>query len=529
MTPRDDVLPARRPARTAGTGARVDDGNRIVVIGGGFGGIAAALRLRAQGRPVTLIDRLDRLGGRAQVYEIDGVRHDAGPTVVTAPHLFDELFALFGRRREDYVRFLPVAPWYRIRFADREHLDYGPGEDATLAEVQRLSPGDVDGFRRLRAHAGRLFARGFEDLGAHPFHRVGDLVREAPQLLRLGAHRSVYATVSRYLKDPRLRQAFSLQPLLIGGDPFRTTAIYLLIQELEMRWGVVYPQGGTGALVDALTALLREAGVDLRLGTTVEAIETEGRRVRGVRLEGGGRLPAAAVVVNGDPAHVHARMLPGLARRRWTDRRLARLKYTAGLVVLYFATDVPYPDVAHHTILLGGDFRGELDAIFRRRALVPRPSLYLHRPAATDPAMAPPGGDAFYALAVVPNLQAGIDWAAAEPAVRAGMIGHLEATVLPGLRRHLVSAAVRTPEDFRDAYLSHHGTGFTIQPLFTQSAWFRFHNRSEEAAGLYFVGAGTHPGAGLPGVVTSAKIVERLVAEDLPPKDLPVPAAARHG
>jgi phytoene desaturase len=465
---------------------------------------------------VTLVERLGRLGGRAQVYERRGVRYDAGPTVITAPHLFDELFALFGRRREDHVQFLPVAPWYRFRFPGGERFDYGPTEAATRAEVARLSPGDLDGYERMRAHAGRLYARGFEDLGAHPFHRIADLIRLGPDMLRLGGHRSVYAHVGCYLRDERLRQAFSIQPLLVGGNPLKTTAIYALIQELESRFGVVFVQGGTGALIDALTRLMAEVGIEIRCGETVAEIDTAGRRVTGVRLAGGARLKATAVVSNVDPAHLYGAMLPGARRRRWTDRRLPRLKYAMGLFVLYFATDRPCPGVAHHTIVLNGDFAGELGAVFDGGRLVDKPSLYLHRPAATDPGMAPPGGDAFYALAAVPNLRADIDWAEAGPTVRDRVIDRLEATELPGLRRHLTDAFFKTPADFEADYLSRYGTGFSIQPLFTQSAWFRFHNRSEEADGLYLVGAGTHPGAGVPGVLTSAKIVETLVAAEHP-------------
>ncbi|NBC34858.1 MAG: phytoene desaturase [Alphaproteobacteria bacterium] len=511
MSPRDD-LPYAPPA----AGSARHTGQRVVVIGGGFGGIAAALRLRAQGRAVTLVERLDRLGGRAQVYESRGVRFDAGPTVVTAPYLFDELFALFGRRREDYVGFLPVAPWYRFRFADGEAFDYGPDEEATRREIARLSPGDLPGYERMRAHAGRLYRRGFEELGTKSFHRLADLLRLGPDMLRLGGHRSVYAHVGRYLKDERLRQAFSIQPLLVGGNPLSTTAIYALIQELECRFGVVFPQGGTGALVDALTRLLEETGVAVRCGETVAEIETAGRRVTGVRLDSGGRLPADRVVADVDPAHLYGRMLPGARRRRWTDRRLPRLRYAMGLFVLYFTTDCPWPDIAHHTIVLNGTFAEELGAVFDGGRLVERPSLYLHRPGATDPGMAPPGGDAFYALAAVPNLRAGLDWAREGPALQERVIDRLEATEMPGLRRHVTDAFFRTPEAFAHDYLARYGTGFTIQPLFTQSAWFRFHNRSEEVDGLYLVGAGTHPGAGLPGVLSSAKIVESLLAADRP-------------
>ena len=503
----------RDDATTALHASRTGPDRTAVVIGGGFGGIAAALRLRARGYGVTLVERLDRLGGRAQVYEKDGFYFDAGPTVITAPYLFDELFALFGKRREDYVPFLPVAPWYRIGFHDGSSLDYGPDIASTEAEIRRLSPSDLPGYRRFAAHTKRLFEIGFQKLGVQPFHDVSTLIATAPDLLRLEGYRSVYGLASKYMKDDRLRQAFSLQPLLVGGSPRGTTCIYALIHELERRWGVVFPKGGTGALVDALTRLLREVGVEIRLGATVDRIESSAGRARGVVLEDGTRLSADTVVANADPAFVYRRMLPEVTRRRWTDRKLARMRYAMGLYVLYFATDTRYENLAHHTILMGPDYVGELRNIFREGRITDTPSLYLHRPTATDPDMAPDGKDAFYVLAAVPNLQAEVDWSQTKAQVRAYVLDRLEATAMPGLRQHLLFDFAVTPETFQADYLAEHGSAFTIQPKFTQSAWFRFHNRSEELDGLYFVGAGTHPGAGVPGVLSSAKVLEAVLDE----------------
>lgn len=485
-----------------------------IVIGGGFGGMAAALRLRAQGLEVTLVERLERLGGRAQVYERDGFRFDAGPTVITAPWLFDELFALFGRAREAAIDFLPVSPWYRIGFADGSHLDYGPDRAHTEAEIQRLAPGELAGYRAFAAHARAFHDLAFERLGAQPFHKLTTLLRYGPRLLQLQAFRSVYGLAARYLRDERLRQAFSLQPLLIGGNPKATTAIYSLIHELEDRGGVCFPRGGTGALVASLDQLLRDVGVRVVTSRTVDRIDTETGRVTGVTLADGEALTADIVVSDADPTHVHRHMLPGTRRRRWTDRRLGRLRYAMGLYVLYFATDRRYDAVPHHTIQMGPDYHQELDGIFRRGELTMTPSLYLHRPAATDPAITPAGYDSFYVLAAVPNLAADIDWSEARGRLREAVLDRLEASALPGLREHLVTAFDVTPEDFGRDYLASHGSAFSIQPLFTQSAWFRFHNRSEEVAGLYFVGAGTHPGAGVPGVLTSAKALENVLAEE---------------
>jgi len=492
------------------SGAR-ESGAPTVVVGGGFGGIAAALRLRARGHEVHLVERLHRLGGRAQVYERDGIRFDAGPTVITAPWLFDELFALFGQDRAAQIPFLPVAPWYRIGFADGSRLDYGPDVATTEAEVARLSPRDLEGYRRFAAHAERLYEAGFARLGDQPFHRLSTLLTTAPDLLRLEAYRSVYGLAAKYMRDSRLRQAFSLQPLLIGGSPRRTTAIYALIHTLERRDGVVFPKGGTGALVDALTDLLRAAGVQLHLGADVSAIRHDGARAQGVDLADGTHLPAGRVVVNADPATTYAELLPGLRRRRWRPARLALLRYSMGLYVLYFATERRYEELPHHYIQIGPDYDDELRDIFRRGRVAATPSFYLHRPAATDPDLAPPGGDAFYALVAVPNLRAGMSWDTAAPKLRETLLDRLEATLLPGLRQSLRLAFEVTPETFAGDYRAAHGSAFGIQPLFTQSAWFRFHNRSEELAGLYFVGAGTHPGGGVPGVLTSAKTLMRVL------------------
>ncbi len=482
-----------------------------VVVGAGFGGLAAALRLRARGYRVTLIERLDQLGGRAQVYRRGGFVFDAGPTVITAPFLFEELFGLFGKRLGDYVTLRPVEPWYRFAFADGRSFDYGGSVDDTLAEIERFEPRDRQGYLGLLEASRRIFDKGFSELSDQPFHRFRDMLRVAPDLARLRCDRSVWRLVSRHLRSPELRQAFSIQPLLVGGNPYDTTCIYSLIHYLERQWGVHFPVGGTGALVDALGRLLAEEGVEIRLSTHVEEILTEGRAARGVRTDRGEEVRADCVVVNGDPPFLYRNMLGGAPRRRWTDRRLQRLRYSMGLFVLYFGTTRRYPDVAHHTIVLGPRYRGLLDDIFHRQVLADDFSLYLHRPTASDPRMAPPGCDGWYVLSPVPNLEADIDWDEAGPRYRDRILEVLEARLLPGLRQHLVEDFYVTPRDFWSRYRSVHGSGFSVQPLFRQSAWFRFHNRSEELEDLYLVGAGTHPGAGVPGVLSSAKVLDRVV------------------
>ncbi|MEM7482763.1 MAG: phytoene desaturase family protein [Acidobacteriota bacterium] len=490
-----------------------------VVVGGGFGGIAAALRLRAQGGEVTLVDRLPELGGRARVFRRGGFTFDAGPTVITAPFLFEELFALFGKQLEDYATLVPVEPWYRMMFDDGSTFDYGGSVEDTLAEIERFEPRDREGYLTLLAHSRRLFEKGFEELADRPFSSWRDMLRVLPDLLRLRADRTVFDLVSRHLKDPRLRQAFSLHPLLVGGNPFTTTSIYSLIHSLERRWGIHFPLGGTGALVSALGRLMEEQGVQVRLGTTVERIDVAAGgshrgRARGVVLEDGEVISADRVVAAADPAFVYRHLVEPRHRRRWSDRRIDRMRLSMGLFVLYFGTDRTYPDVAHHTILFGPRYRELLEDIFQNRELAPDFSLYLHRPTATDPSLAPAGHDGFYVLSPVPHLGADIDWPVEGPRYRERILEHLEGRLLPNLRRHLVDDFWVTPRYFQDELLSHRGAGFSVQPILRQSAWFRFHNRSEDIDGLYFVGAGTHPGAGVPGVLSSAKVLTRVLADE---------------
>ncbi len=486
-----------------------------VVVGAGFGGMAAALRLRARGLDVTLIDRCPRLGGRAQVFERDGFRFDAGPTVLTAPFLFEELFALFGRRLEDRVELIPLSPWYRFRFADGTALDYGPDDATTEAGIARLNPGDVEGWRRFGAHSRAVYDLAFERLADRPFHDPRVLLRQVPAFLRLRAFDTVWGCVSRFMADDRLRRAFSIQPLLLGGNPFATTSIYTLINHLERAYGIWFPRGGTGALVDALGELMAEVGIDVRLECTVRRIEVEDGRATGVTLEDGERIDADLVVSNGDPMHVYRELLPRTALPRLTRVRLERAALSMGLFVLFFGTHRQWPEVAHHTITFAERHRGLLADIFERGVLADDMSLYVHRPTATDPSFAPPGGDSFYVLCPVPNLRAAdLDWSTEGPRLAEHILAHLDATLLPDVREHLGPVFWMTPEDFRADYASHAGAGFSIQPKFTQSAWFRFHNRGEGIAGLHHVGAGTHPGAGMPGVLLSARVLDNLLDEE---------------
>ncbi len=491
----------------AGSGA----GKTAVVIGAGFGGLAAALRLRAKGYAVEIFERAPLAGGRAQVFERDGFRHDAGPTVITAPFLFEELFALFGKRMDDYLTLRALDVWYRFRFADGSHFDYGGTIEDTLREIRKFSEADADGYMKLLAHSERIFNVGFTKLADQPFHDIGFMVQQIPHLIRLENYRSVWQLISRYLKHPKLREAFSIQPLLVGGNPFETTSIYTLIHFLERKWGVHFTMGGTGALVDGLVRLAEEEGVRLHLNTTVDRIIIENGEARGVVLEGGRPVNANVVISNGDPMHLYKEMVPKkeqpIALR--TKHSMGRL--SMGLYVLYFGTSRQYPDVQHHTIWLGPRFKPLLSEIFHGKTMPKDFSLYVHRPTATDPSFAPEGCDSYYVLCPVPNLNADIDWDVEGPRLRDRIVTALDETMLPGLKDTIRAEFWKTPADFKHDYLSEGGAGFSIAPYFTQSAWFRFHNRSEGIKNLFLVGAGTHPGAGLPGVVSSAKVIDRLI------------------
>jgi phytoene desaturase len=469
---------------------------KAIVIGAGFGGIAAALRLRAKGYAVTLIDRCAALGGRAAVYEHEGFRHDAGPTVITAPFLFEELFALFGERFADHVKLVPLTPWYRFQFADGDTFDYGGTLEATLAEIERIEPRDRAGYLALLEHSRRIYDIGFTQLSAQPFHRLGTMLRQVPHLLGLRNYETVWQMVSRHLVSDKLRRAFSIQPLLVGGNPFDTTSIYGLIHFLERAHGVHFAMGGTGAVTRALGDLMERQGIALRLSTTVERVRIEQGVARGVVLADGTVVDADIVVSDADAAHLYRDLVPRAEQALATRVKLSQAHYSMGLFVMYFGTTRTYPDVAHHTIWMGERYRELLEDIFHRQKLAEDFSLYVHRPTATDPSFAPAGQDSFYVLCPVPNLQADIDWATEGPRLRDRIVDALERTMLPGLKAAITADFYKTPEDFRDEYRSVHGAGFSVAPIFRQSAWFRFHNKSESVRNLYLVGAGTHPAAG---------------------------------
>ncbi len=500
-------------ALAAASTARHAEKPHAVVIGSGLGGLAAAVRLGARGYRVTVLERLDAPGGRAYVHRQDGFTFDAGPTIVTAPFLLEELWDLCGRRLADDIELRALSPFYRIRFDDGAVFDYSGDPVAMRAEVARLSPGDVAGYERFMATREEIFRIGFEQLGHVPFSSVVDMLKVAPELVRHEGYRSVYGLVARYIKDPRLRVVFSFHPLLVGGNPFDTTSVYTLIAFLERRWGVHFAMGGTGRIVEGLANLIRRQGNALRFGAEVRAITLDGKRVSGVRLANGEEIAADIVVSNADAAWTYRNLLPPEMRRRWTDRRIERARYSMSLFVWYFGTRRKYPEVGHHTILLGPRYRELLTDIFDRKVLAPDFSLYLHRPTATDPSLAPAGCDAFYVLSPVPHLESGIDWTEAAEGFRQAVARRLSSTLLPGFEREIVTSRLLTPQDFQDRLLSYRGAAFGMAPTLLQSAWFRPHNRSEEVDNLFLVGAGTHPGAGLPGVLSSARVLDSVVPD----------------
>ena len=493
-----------------------------IVIGSGFGGLSAAIRLRAMGYPVTLLEARDQPGGRAGVFERDGYVFDAGPTVITAPYLFDELFELVGRDRRDYFELMPVDPFYRVSFPDGSHFDYVGDSERLDAQIAAFNPADVDGYRRLFDHAQEIFEIGYEELADVPFDRLTDMLRVAPSMIRLQNYRSVYGLVAKYIEDERLRQVFTFQPLLVGGNPFNVTSIYLLIHALERKWGVHFACGGTTAIVDGLVRLCEEIGVDVRLGTPVTDIEVDSGQACAVHTASGERLACRMVVSNADPSVVYKEMIGAEHRRKYTDRKVDRVKQSMGLFVGYFGTDKKYEDIEHHTIVLGSRYQGLLDDIFDKKVLADDFSLYLHRPTRSDPSLAPDGHDAFYVLSPVPNNKSGIDWQARAEPYFDRILAHLEERHLPGLSEHLTTKFSVTPDYFEHELRSMAGAGFGPEPRLTQSAWFRYHNRCEDVDGLYFVGAGVHPGAGVPGVITSAKVLEKVVPVPAPSVRVPV-------
>ncbi len=483
-----------------------------VVIGSGFGGLAAAIRLGARGYRVTVAEQLDAPGGRAYVFRQDGFIFDAGPTIITAPFLLEDLWLLCNRRFADDVELRAVQPFYRIRFHDGSWLDCSDDEQDMRQQLDRLAPGDFPGYQDFLRASEAIFDVAFQQLAHKPFESWKDMLRLVPQLARLKSYRNIYSLVSSFVKSPKLRFALSFHPLFVGGNPFTTTSIYGLIAFLERRWGVHFAMGGTGKIVSGMVKLIEGQGGTVRYNARVTRISTVARRATGVALEGGEQLASDIVVSNADVAVTYRDLLPD-ARRRWSNAKISRVQYSMSLFVWYFGTSKQFADVPHHTILVGPRYRELLDDIFEHKVLAEDFSLYLHRPTATDPSLAPPGCDAFYVLSPVPHLQSRTDWQSTSERYRQGIARHLDATILRGFERFIVTSRIMTPLDFRDRLSAEHGAAFSLAPSLLQSAWFRPHNRSEDIENLFLVGAGTHPGAGVPGVLSSARVLDTVVPD----------------
>ncbi|NWF68859.1 MAG: phytoene desaturase [Chloroflexi bacterium] len=486
---------------------------KIIIIGSGFGGLGAAIRLAAKGHDVEIFEKRDKLGGRAYVYEINGFKFDGGPTVITAPFMFDDLWAVAGKRREDYFTIVPCDPFYRIFNHEGRCFDYNNDEAFILDQIKQWNPVDAAGYQRFMGTTKAIFEKGFVELADKPFLHFTDMVKVAPDLIKMQSYLSVYSYVSQFVKDEFLRRCFSFHPLLIGGNPFDAPSIYAMIHYLEREWGIHYALGGTGAIIAAMGKLFAELGGKVHLNTDVKEIVIEGQRATGIRMADGTFHRADDVVSNADVAYTYRNMIDEQYRRKYSNRKVDSLKYSMSLFVIYFGTKRRYTDtaLAHHNIILGQRYKALLHDIFEKKQLSEDFSLYLHMPTKTDPSMAPEGCEAFYVLSPVPHLGSGTDWTKAAKPYRDAIMRFLEDNYLPDLQANIVAEHYIDPLHFQNTLNSHMGSAFSVQPVLTQSAWFRPHNRSEDFENLYFVGAGTHPGAGLPGVLSSSIIVENLI------------------
>ena len=483
-----------------------------IVIGSGFGGIAAAIRLRAKGHKVKLIEKHSDLGGRARVFKKDGFTYDAGPTVITAPYLINELFSLFKNNPEDYIKLTPLKIWYQFVFEDQTKFNYSGDEIEMKKQIENLNQEDVKGYEDLVNFTKKIFEKGFLELADVPFDRPFFMMKQLPALLKLKSYKSVYSLVSSYVKNEKLRRMLSMHPLLVGGNPFTTTSIYGLILYLEKKWGIHYSMGGTGNIIKGFEKLMEEIEIKIIKNTEVKEIITKNNKITGVVLDNEEIIEADNVICNADPPAFYEKMTSkNLKNSMLFDWKQKRMDYSMGLFVYYFGTKKVYENVEHHTIKFGNKYKEHLDDIFDYKKLNNDISYYLHRPSATDKSMAPEGSDCFYVLVPVPNNQSNIDWQIEGEKMKNLVVDKMENDLMPNLRDNIVSDFYLTPDYFEKELNTKYGSGFSIQPKFTQSAYFRFHNKSEIYDGLYFVGAGTHPGAGVPGVLSSAKVLDKLI------------------
>mgnify|MGYP001197749328 CR=1 FL=1 len=484
---------------------------KIVIIGSGFGGLASALRMRAKGYAVTLLEKHPDLGGRARVFKKGNFIYDGGPTVITAPYLFEELFNLFNKKISDYVEIVPLDLWYRFVFSDGQSFDYTGDGNSMEKEIKKFSDKDFKGYKDLVNFTEKIFKKGFVDLSDKPFNNLVFMLKQVPSLLRLKSYKSVYKLVSNYITNEKLRRVFSMHPLLVGGNPFTTTSIYTLILFLEKKWGIHYSMGGTGNVVKALEKLMKEENIQIIKNAEVTEIISNDNKVKGVKINNSEIIDCDFIICNSDPPNVYQNLIKSKNNYNFLfKQKMKRMDYSMGLFVYYFGSKKQYRDVAHHTIFFGDSYEKHLDKIFEEKILSEDISYYLHRPSATDPNMAPNGQDAFYVLVPVPNNLSNINWSNEGEKFKNLILDKMDKSVLPGIKENVLSDFYLTPDYFENDLATLHGSGFSIQPKFSQSAYFRFHNQSEIFKNLYFVGAGTHPGAGIPGVLSSAKVLDKL-------------------
>ena len=485
---------------------------KVIVVGSGFGGLASALRLKAKGYDVTLIEKHPDLGGRARVFKKGNFIYDGGPTVITAPYLFEELFSLFNKKISDYVEIVPLNLWYRFVFDDGKTFDYSGNEKSMEKEIKKFSNKDFKGYNELVNFTEKIFNKGFTDLSDKPFNNLSFMLKQVPALLKLKSYKSVYKLVSNYISSEKLRRVFSMHPLLVGGNPFTTTSIYTLILFLEKKWGIHYSMGGTGKVVKALEKLMLEEGIEIIKDSEVTEIITENKSVKSVKINNSKIIECNYVVCNSDPPNVYKNLIKSKNNYGFLfKQKMKRMDYSMGLFVYYFGSKKQYKDVAHHTIYFGKTYEKHLEKIFENKILSEDISYYLHRPSATDPNMAPDGQDAFYVLVPVPNNLSNINWSNEGERFKNLILDKMDKSVLPDIKKNVVNDFYLTPDYFEKDLSTLHGSGFSIQPKFSQSAYFRFHNQSEIFENLYFVGAGTHPGAGMPGVISSAKVLDKIL------------------
>ncbi len=492
---------------------------KIVVIGSGFGGLSSAIRLAAKGHDVTIIDKRDKPGGRAYQYEINGFKFDGGPTVITAPYIFDEIFEAAGKKREDYFELAPLDPFYRIFDSNGKRFEYMRNEKDVLREIDRWNPADKDGYLKFTKRTVEIFNL-FHPYTDKPFLRFKNMLKIMPGVIRLGAYSGTHSYVKRYIKNEFLRKVFSFHPLLIGGNPFDTPSIYLLIMQFEKEWGVYYAVGGVGSIVKGLADLFGELGGTVKLNSEVDRIMIQGDSATGVRLKDGTVMEADIVVSNADTAFTYRNLIPEKARKKYSNRQIDRKSYSSSLFVVYFGTKKRYLDskLAHHNIIVSKEYRRLMKQIFKGSKLPDELALYLHMPTRSDSSIAPEGSELFYVLALVPNMKADIDWEKIAEDYKNKILDFLEQHYLPDLRENITAEHYIDPPYFKNTLNSHYGAAFSFTPTLLQSAYFRPHNRSEQFKNLYFVGAGTHPGAGVPAVLSSGKIAAELIESSIKQK-----------